>query len=79
MEVSSTITFATTVPAEAAVKAALMLDLGVSSFTSFSVTAARRHLLAGATVGPRTNCSGGWHLTQETGVGKRGVEGHFEQ
>jgi hypothetical protein len=50
--VSSTITFTTTVPAEATVKAALMIDLGVSSFTSFSVTASRRHLLAGATVGP---------------------------
>jgi len=35
------------------VEAALLKDLGVSSFTSFSVTAARRHLLAGATAGPR--------------------------
>jgi len=55
-EVSSTIEFQTYEASyDTAVEAALLKDLGVASFTSFAVTAARRRLLAGATAGPRRN------------------------
>jgi len=56
IEVASAVEFRTYEASyEAAVKAALLKDLDVSSFTQFKVIASRRHLLAGARAGTRRN------------------------
>jgi len=66
IKVSSTIEFPTyDASYEAAVKAALLKDLDVTSFTSFAITTSRRRLLAGATVGTRRNSSGAWHVMHD--------------